>query len=71
MINLLSDKIFQSSGLEKERAGRKHFALKFLDKTVPDADRIFCYIMYKLPDGTVSVNFVSVFEQQIHKTYVM
>ncbi|KAL3990818.1 hypothetical protein ACH3XW_33350 [Acanthocheilonema viteae] len=42
----------ESSDVEKERAGRKHFALKFLDETVPEADRIFCYIMYKLPDGT-------------------
>uniref|UniRef100_A0A1I7VPZ2 Protein-serine/threonine phosphatase n=1 Tax=Loa loa TaxID=7209 RepID=A0A1I7VPZ2_LOALO len=45
-----------SSDLEKERAGRKHFALKFLDETVAEADRIFCYIMYKLPDGTVSAS---------------
>ncbi|VDM12246.1 unnamed protein product [Wuchereria bancrofti] len=42
----------ESSDLEKERAGRKHFALKFLDERVAEADRIFCYIMYKLPDGT-------------------
>ncbi|VDM99393.1 unnamed protein product [Thelazia callipaeda] len=42
----------ESSDVEKERAGRKHFALKFLDETMAEEDRIFCYIMYKLPDGT-------------------
>ncbi|MCP9264944.1 hypothetical protein DINM_020093 [Dirofilaria immitis] len=31
----------ESSDFEKERAGRKHFALKFLNETIPESDRIF------------------------------
>lgn len=42
----------ESNSVERERAARKHYALKYLDPSLGPADRIFCYIMFKLPEGT-------------------
>lgn len=39
---------------EHERAGRKHFAVKYLSEQVEPEDRVFCYIMFKLPTGIPS-----------------
>ncbi|VDN56748.1 unnamed protein product, partial [Dracunculus medinensis] len=38
------------SAAEKQRTNRKHYAIKYMDESVSLSDRIFCYIMFKIPN---------------------